>query len=432
MFSGPGYLRLLPRRSVIDHHSYDSVVEMVHKGIKIIQKTTNLDTYFPLILSLLYNAYTEKRLSRWLREHGNYGFQNLYADSGGLQVVTLGRKINEGVRHRVYKAQSISDYAMCFDVIPCVKSNPSCGLTDSIRSRVSPNLYVPNKAKDCAIITADYIIEQIEYLTNMGSAAKIFYIIQGNSINEMVEWFREGTKRLKEWHWDHIGGLAMAGTCMGPGLLESIETIVAYHKIHEEFGDFYTKNHIHLLGFGCLERLLPVLYLTNSGMLNSSVYISTDSTTIARGYIMGSLMGPEGVSIKKKPFESKKIIRSLIDFLFPLYQEYYPNKDKETIINAVFQDYLKPSKEVLEHEDEELSPIISASKTLTTAGTILSLSRKLREIQREIKNDVSPIGHLQNVSDFNQYKEWRKLFSHKVSSKKFPRMDSSSLDAFFS
>ena len=72
-------------------------------------------------ISLLYNAFTEKRTGPRLKEHYAKHLHTIHADSGGLQMITLGKTITDELKEDVYANQALnSDVAMCFDLIPVV------------------------------------------------------------------------------------------------------------------------------------------------------------------------------------------------------------------------------------------------------------------------------------------------------------------------
>ena len=74
-------------------------------------------------ISGLFNAYTEEPFAVRVEE-GGQEFRKLfpdgmYADSGGLQVVTQGKTIDANQRKKIYAVQAkYADYAMSFDEIP--------------------------------------------------------------------------------------------------------------------------------------------------------------------------------------------------------------------------------------------------------------------------------------------------------------------------
>src|SRR5665213_159353 len=53
-------------------------------------------------ISILYNAYTEKRLSQEFAKMDNFGSKYVYSDSGGLQIVTAGKPMNDEIKNDVY------------------------------------------------------------------------------------------------------------------------------------------------------------------------------------------------------------------------------------------------------------------------------------------------------------------------------------------
>jgi len=86
------------------------------------------------LVSTLYNAYTEKQHVKEFAHLDNLGSDSVYADSGGLQIVTAGKSITEEMKMEIYKTQTYADYAMCFDVIPL--SSTSLTRTRNERSNV--------------------------------------------------------------------------------------------------------------------------------------------------------------------------------------------------------------------------------------------------------------------------------------------------------
>ena len=66
---------------------------------------------FDLSISALYNAYVEPHLGEHHVEHHKDTFDGIYADSGGLQVITCGAQLTEELKTEVYKKQDMSDFA---------------------------------------------------------------------------------------------------------------------------------------------------------------------------------------------------------------------------------------------------------------------------------------------------------------------------------
>src|SRR6185369_3616961 len=68
--------------------------------------------------SLLYNAYCEKHFGPAFKKYYKDWIYSIHADSGGLQMVTLGVQNTPKLRQEVYENQALSsDVAMSFDEI---------------------------------------------------------------------------------------------------------------------------------------------------------------------------------------------------------------------------------------------------------------------------------------------------------------------------
>lgn len=206
IYSSPSFLKIRPtleewRQNEEICLEFSSIVSA---GVKKIKEEV-LKRY-PLIVSILYNAFTESDFGYWIKKRNNLGFENVYADSGGLQAVFLGKKLDNSFKSKIYEIQSISDYSMCFDEIPC--ETVAVNITNK-RKIFDNRIYVPEKADFCARKTSRNIINQIEHLVKLKSKSKVFFIVQGNTIEDMLRWFEIGISELDSWHWDYIGGVAI-------------------------------------------------------------------------------------------------------------------------------------------------------------------------------------------------------------------------------
>ena len=69
------------------------------------------------VYSFLFNAHTEKGFGNIFKNIPSV--YDVHSDSGGLQVITQGLKIDASLRKKVYEVQGTSsDIAMSFDEIP--------------------------------------------------------------------------------------------------------------------------------------------------------------------------------------------------------------------------------------------------------------------------------------------------------------------------
>lgn len=77
----------------------------------------------------LFNAYTEKSYAYGIKT--NPSPINWISDSGGLQVITQGKRITPTFKDSIYKIQTeCSNIAMCFDEMPIKLIGDSVGRFD--------------------------------------------------------------------------------------------------------------------------------------------------------------------------------------------------------------------------------------------------------------------------------------------------------------
>jgi hypothetical protein len=229
-------------------------------------------------ISLLYNAFTEKRTGPRLKEHYARYLHTIHADSGGLQMITLGKTITDELKEDVYANQALnSDVAMCFDLIPVV-----------VLSERSERLDLENRRYDsgileaCARGTGKNLRRQIDYFDEKGSAAKPMLITQGNDYDSYMKWTEYVVDELTPYHVSRIGGIAMGAAALGKGPLEDIKRAFYFTKLPIDL----QSKHLHLLGVGSVYRMIPnIVFIQNK--LYENVELSYDSTTHTSGVTQG-------------------------------------------------------------------------------------------------------------------------------------------------
>lgn len=238
------------------------------------------------LVSTLFNAYTEKNHVDEFKRLENLGSASVYADSGGLQIVTAGKSITNDIKNQIYKTQTYADYAMCFDVIPL--SSVSLTRTRNERSNVGNKIFHSEQHQQAAFATGDNIKSQASFFRTVGAKTKVVIIVQGNDVQDMVDYFKNITTRLDDADYENIGGLAIADTCMGNGELESIKMLIAAKEI-SKICHPNIKKHLHVLGVGSIYRMRPILYLLKSGYLNAFERVSYDSSSHTSTFQYGLL-----------------------------------------------------------------------------------------------------------------------------------------------
>lgn len=430
VFSAPAMLRIQPSTwSKENLAENDIMVSMIKEGIRRLRKDVN--SMIPGVnfdIDLLFNAYTEKDCGEWLRKYDTFGFSKLYADSGGLQIVTAGKQVNDELKSKIYATQSLADYAMCFDEIPA----GSIGISNSStnRSQTGNKIYYPEKNQETATKTAQNIKEQIDILNEYDTSTKVHYIIQGNTHQDMVDWFRYGNAVLEDKHFDKIGGMALADTCMGNGPLESIDMLVAYHRILKEFGENKTKKHIHLLGVGSIPRLMPAIYLMKSGFLPEDLTISFDSTSFSMNYIMGRFTDSNGNKVEKDARKYSDMFRSVFNYYKDIYEKYMPISIDEDEYVEYVTSQIRSVADTINNAKLEWQPLIRAHLTLTICWQVLGLVSDLKAALEDAEYDRSSVGMLQYVKTLDDYESWHDRYSKFVTSKRIYRSDASTLEEF--
>jgi len=218
--------------------------------------------------SLLYNAFAEPKFPDFFKNYHN----ELYADSGGLQVVTRGAEITDEIRQKIYETQSKADYAFCFDKIPVI-SEGSVG-----RVIINQKRYVlEDEFFSSGQQTGAYIKEQIEKMKELNAKTKIFMIIQGQNADDYVDFANGVLNALPKEYIDSLEGIALAGASAGEGIKFDISRNLAVAKLEI---DERLKKRIHLLGAGVIRKVVLSHYILNKFIDNP--YISFDSSTHTR------------------------------------------------------------------------------------------------------------------------------------------------------
>lgn len=229
-------------------------------------------------ISLLYNAYTEKRTGPKLRENYAKYLHTIHADSGGLQMITLGKTVTNELKEEVYAHQATySDIAMCFDLIPVSISGERSERLDLTGRRFDPKIL-----EDCARGTGKNLRRQIDCFDEMKSKARPMLITQGNDYDSYMKWVEFVVKELTPYHISRIGGIAMGAAALGKGPLEDIKRAFYFTQLPIELNS----KHLHLLGVGSVYRMLPNIVFLQNG-LYEGVELSYDSTTHTSGVTQG-------------------------------------------------------------------------------------------------------------------------------------------------
>ena len=260
-------------------------------------------------ISVLFNAFTEKKLAETFDVFFNGTMQDVFSDSGGLQVITLGKVITDELKSMVYALQGkMSDKAMCFDEIPVTTYNNSKQIGQSTKiiseKRYDKNLFVP-----CLEKTKSNLVEQINYFLEHNSRAKVLPILQGNTIDEYLLWNDTLIKDLSREQKSKIDAISISTFKTGFEIQGTIQICKVLKHLQTD-----TKN-IHLLGFGSIKRFIPFIILSLSGYFEDKYdEISYDSTSHTHSSSRGKYLKKNNEALILDRYRTDKYYMAWEDF----------------------------------------------------------------------------------------------------------------------
>lgn len=425
VLSAPSMLSFQPteklNKSEEEYQIYHSII---NHGITKIKNDVKKEFGDNIKLCLLFNAFTEKAMGEYIHAHHDYHFEKLYSDSGGLQVITRNKQVTLELKKRVYETQKSSDYAFCFDEIPL---NFIEGVEVGGRSSINEKIFNPIFLKEKAIKTARNIKEQTEHLMDVDT--KVFYIVQGNNQYDMVDWFRHGIENLNDDNIEKLQGISLADTCIGNGVTESIEMMLAYMSIRSEFGEEVTKNHVHFLGVGSPMRTLPLVMMAESGLFSNKVELSIDSTTLSMVNLMGNWQGVNGDKVLNDDRKLGEVWHQIYTIVEPVLVEMNVNFTRGEFVEHFVQRKDSVSRM---HSETKFYAVCKASLGLMGLSHVVHFFRKLNKLVEHNKRQKSILYNLSLVSDEKDLLAWKREFIHKLGSKRIARYcDSYELSQLF-
>jgi hypothetical protein len=413
------------------------------KYSKMIEDTIKTHTKSGFLkYEMMFNAYHEDTLmDKYLSKYDYFG-GTWHADSGGLQMVTQNKTITEELKDKIYEIQGKhSSYAMCFDEMPINVKN-----TAGIASRVdlSGRQYIVEWAKEKAIKTGQNIKRQIDIIKKMKSDTKVFIICQGNDTKSFVEYYNNVMTQLpdKEYH-TFIAGVALSAACTGLGTLESVKMVASYRymNIPEGMG-----RKLHLLGFGSITRLYPMLLLEVSGYLDAD--ITFDSSSHAMKCLLGvvDISDPStGIKSGTHTFgninERSVYTDSIYTHLYRKYQNifntHYPNIDEAQYLAIVGIDHTtskrfnkrRMTKDDIKKYNTSTKDSINIqlyTRFLVAYESFTTFSKNMEKVYKDIQQgrvknggvETTSINALIKVKTTEQYENWEKHYSRYVPSNK--------------
>lgn len=350
-------------------------------------------------VSLLYNAYTEKRPGEWCGEHYRPLVYNIHADSGGLQMVTLGRTVTDELKEAVYASQAKnSDVAMCFDMIPVRTLDNG----RSERLDLSNRRFDRTQLEGCARETGRNLKRQIEFFLEKGTGARPMLITQGNDYDSYMQWVEYVKAELPQEYIQHIGGIAMGAAALGKGSLEDIKRAFYFTQLPIDL----ESGHLHLLGVGSVYRMLPQMIFIQNGLYDG-VKLSYDSTTHTSGVTQGRYyMNDTSYTYheaRRAYVDDYRIINENIKKNFPFY--HYTEQDLFNALNMSSKTYEAKFGNIDPNLQMFVAYVSSAIKNFIEHVDRVSQSRSevMKLAKRLDKNAFDALYSVKSTSDFNHW-----------------------------
>lgn len=420
VFSAPAMLRIVPTKWGKENPEGLARFNIgVATTLSYLRETLADITKADIKISLLFNAFTEDSIGKFICDQGKFGFDSLYADSGGLQMVTTNREVTPALKAQIYETQKLANYGFCFDEIPLGTKEGVNAETAKHRSQTASKIFRQNEFDACIDSTARNLKEQTEAF--MGTETKAFYILQGNNSEEMVRWFRGSQKYFTPDHYKQLQGLAPADTCMGNGALESVDMISACHHLRNEFGRENVGDHIHFLGVGSPSRLLPAVFLSQGGYLDPDVHVSFDSSTGSMCLIMGNMVNRDGTRVRRRLQETIALFMSFFDEMEPVLRPIYGETDRDQFHRHVFEHY-KSLADLINNAPPELEHFMRIAATALPLWQTVGFFNSLMASINDPETQMSGLGFLSSVKTDDDMRAWRKQFQNYLKSSKIDRV----------
>lgn len=378
--------------------------------------------------SLLYNAFTEPRFGPKLNQHYKKSLYQIHSDSGGLQIITLGKKITPELYREIYTVQGqYSDIAMSFDEIPVIVKGEK-----SVIGNTTGRFFDKTKLVEFATLSGKNLLEQIETFIELGSECRPFLIAHGNCRETYLEWIDIMYKQIPAHLHNRIGGIAISGAALGRGMMEDIQKAF----ITNDFLDY--NNHIHILGVGSIKRLIPYLALIQKGYYKKNFHLSYDSTSqtsaISRGCIYNKgKMVRHGKVMNREYEHTFNVLDREIEITkygvdIPFLLETMMKKGTNAFINNDstydVEKLLKYASVILGWLYLSVNDITDIVNKCSTDKNSLFQYAESFDISRETKV-------ITELDNYDEFEDWKNNHHHYVESKRIRHVDYDTLEDLF-
>lgn len=371
--------------------------------------------------SCLYNAHVEKKFGPMLQDHFK-SCHEVYADSGGLQIITLGHQITDELKNKVYANQAkYADLALSFDEIPVGTIHGRVEKKD-MKNRFFDRANFVERAKGTGV----NLREQIEFFDKAESEARPLFICHGNDLDTFTRWSEIALKQIPKNLHSRIGGIAISGASLGTGALEDVKRAFYYTQLPMS----ETTPHLHMLGMGSVLRLVPTLMFINSGLYGKT-RVSYDSTSATSGPHLGRYYAQHGW------IDFPKTRNNQYEFMYKEIKQNVPWFDHDI---DTFYEGLTTAARVFEkkYPKKGIDPVLESFIALITTE-IMNFCRNVHEVvQKPAKaskwcNPIQTAAYtsLLNVKNLQDFQHWERQAGKYLDSNNVPPYAPTSLEDLF-
>lgn len=413
--SGTSYLRMHADRQTAPEN-FDSFV----RALNYVRGANNHK------FGLLFNAYTESGFGAAFQKFRPY-VDSIHADSGGLQIVTQGLKIDGPLKTKIYKTQAQwADIGMCFDEIPIGTHSGRSGRND-----VNNRWFKKDELEHYARQTGKNLREQIDSFLEEKTTCRPMLIAQGNCYDSYMRWVEYVVDEVGQDREKYIGGVAMGAAALGTGLREDIFRAFMFKQLPVDL----SHNHLHILGVGSVKRLLPYVTFMKNGYYEGT-HISYDSTTHTSGVELGLFYdkNSKGISFNRIYSPTYELVFEEIKDIFPELSDYTP-RDFHEVMNNGFTKYTgKESGEIGKSEF-----LFTKMRTAFSFKSIYNFTNHLNnvilnnndyDLECQKAKSFMIMKNLLTVKDLDSWKNWEAHCGRHVKSAKVSSAEPTSIDDF--
>lgn len=413
VMSGAAYTRI-PSRKAYTNHVIASYVNRIFSDLH-----TDKHEF-----SLLYNAFQEKGYGLPFSTVYRENITNVFADSGGLQMMSKNLQSTDAAKLEVYEHQAqFSTVAMCFDEIPVKRLNTDVNAKVSVmQNRVFDELMlVP-----CADATAKNIKTQIDHFLSVGSDAKVVLICHGNGVESMEMWLDTIMMQLTDKQRCQIDSIAIGSPALGSGTLQEVQKAIFFKTAKAKYGF----DHLHLLGVGTYRRLLPYSLVLSEMIQAGEIRISYDSTSHAMNADQGMFVELNG------DFMSGRMGRTfnpLYTHVYNMMLSYFPYIKDIIPDEQVFFDTMTLRETLIEEKyGTMLQKVVGFMAFNATSMTnFIRVAEKcffdndfIAEVCSREKN-LKPLLHANNLNDAAEFKHYMNNVGKYLRSNAVPNKETS-------